>query len=60
MVCGSGGKDGMGDGECGNDNRCGGSEVVVCTGADMVVGGGGSWPSAAVIVGGSPPYPGMP
>jgi hypothetical protein len=29
MVCGSGGKDGMGDGECGNGSRCGGSEVVV-------------------------------
>jgi hypothetical protein len=23
------------------------------------VGGGGRWPSAAVIAGGSPPYPGM-
>jgi hypothetical protein len=54
MVCGSGGKDGMGDG-----SRCNGSEVVVCAGADMVVGGGGRWPSAAVIAGGSPPYPGM-
>ena len=60
MVCGSGGKDGMGDGECGNGSRCGGSEVVVCAGANMVVGGGGRWPSTAVIAGGSPPYPGMP
>ena len=31
-----------------------------CAGADMVVGGGGRWPSAAIIAGGSPPYPGMP
>ena len=50
----------MGDGECGNGSRCGGSEVVVCTGEDMVVGGGGRWPSVAVIASGSPPYPGMP
>jgi hypothetical protein len=29
VVCGNGGNDGMGDGECGNDSRCSGSEVVV-------------------------------
>jgi hypothetical protein len=60
VVCGNGGNDGIGDGECGNNSKCGGSEVVVCDGADMVVGGGGRWPSVAVIAGGSLPYPGMP